>query len=296
MGKISEETFNNWRKPPSDTEETKLANAQKMISEAIKANSVLKEKAIQIFGQGSYANDTNIRLDSDIDINVRLMDIFFFDLPEGKNRGDFQLNSPSDYKFSTFKNSIENALVNKFGRDSIVRRNKCITIKGNTSRVQADVIPTFNYHRYSIDGSYIEGTKFFSDDYKMVVNFPNQHLENGKSKNSNTSKKFKRLVRVFKKLKNKMVEDGSFTNDHITSFLIESLIWNIPVTIFNDNDSWTERVKSSLVYLYGSTKEKDKCKEWGEVSELLYLFHSGRKWTIEDVNNFVIRAYNYLEF
>ena len=37
-------------------------------------------------------------------------------------------------------------------------------------------------------------------------------------------------------------------------------------------------------------------KEWGEVSELLYLFHNGRKWTDVDVKQWLYNAWNYLEY
>jgi len=47
--------------------------------------------------------------------------------------------------------------------------------------------------------------------------------------------------------------------------------------ILNDNDTWQDRLKSSIVYLYKHTKDEDKCDEWGEVSELLYLFRGNRK-------------------
>lgn len=39
-----------------------------MVKEAINEDEKLKLKAIEIFGQGSYANNTNVRLNSDIDI------------------------------------------------------------------------------------------------------------------------------------------------------------------------------------------------------------------------------------
>ncbi|MBL7974202.1 MAG: nucleotidyltransferase, partial [Candidatus Kapabacteria bacterium] len=94
----------------------------------------------------------------------------------------------------------------------------------------------------------------------------------------------------------KMIEDKIQVSDNITSFLIECLLWNVPNKTFNDYDTWTERLKQSIIFLYNNTKEDKDCKEWGEVSELLYLFHSGRKWSREDVNAFLLQAWKYLEF
>ena len=296
MAKFTEETLTTWTRPPSETEETKLQNAERMVREAISEDKKLSEFSTETFGQGSYANDTNVRLNSDIDINVRYTNGFYFDLPNGKNREDFGLTTPTQYSLEEFKNDVETALVNKFGRTSIVRSKKCLTVVGNSNRIETDVVPTWNYRRYSENGSYVLGAKFRTDDNHWIVNFPWQHIENGKIKNSNTHLRFKRLTRIVKKLRFKMIEDRIQVSDSITSFLLECLIWNVPNNILNDNETWTSRLRESIIHLYENTKTSESCNNWGEVSELLYLFHSGRKWTPQDVNNFLILAWNYLEF
>jgi hypothetical protein len=294
--KFSEDTLKNWIKPASDTEEDKLANSERMVRDAISEDPVLSSKSTEVFGQGSYANDTNVRLNSDIDINVRYTGGFYFDLPKGKSREDFGLNSPTEYSLEQFKNDVETALINKFGSDSVVRKNKCITILGNSYRVETDVVPTWNYRRYDTNGDYVLGAKIRPDTGGSVVNYPKQHIDNGKNKNANTSRRFKRLTRIYRKLRYKMIEDGHHVSDSITSFLLECLVWNVPNRIFNDNETWQSRLKESIVYLYEQTKEEDKCDEWGEVSELLYLFRGNRKWSKSDVNKFLVDAWNYLDY
>lgn len=296
MARFSEDTLVSFTKPPSDAEEAKLANSERMVKEAISQDATLNKMTTHVFGQGSYANDTNVRLNSDIDINVRLMDIFYFDLPDGKSRTDFDLNSPSEYTFEAYKNAVENALVNKFGRDSVIRDDKCITIKANAYRVETDVVPTFNFRRFSANGSFVEGAKFKTDKGKYITNYPLQHIDNGKSKNKATQKRFKRLTRIYRRIRYKMIDDGIAVSDNITSFLVECLVWNVPDYVFNQNDTWTDRLRLSIVYLYENTEEHEKCKEWGEVSELLYLFHSGRKWTHSEVNNYLVQMWNYLDY
>ena len=93
-----------------------------------------------------------------------------------------------------------------------------------------------------------------------------------------------------------MIDDGENVSDNITSFLLECLVWNVPNRIMNDYDTWTERLKQSIIYIHDKTKEETTCKEWGEVSELLYLFHSGRKWSYKDVNSYMVLLWNHLEF
>jgi len=294
--RFSEETLSNWIKPPSDSEETKLSNAERMVKEAINGDPVLSGKSIEVFGQGSYANNTNVRLNSDIDINVRYTGGFYFDLPAGMSREDFGLNSPIEYSLGEFKNDVYWALVRKFGSESIKRKNKCITVLGNSYRAETDVVPTWNYRRYDNNGDYVVGAKLRADSGEYVVNYPKQHIENGKKKNANTSRRFKRLTRIYRKLRYKMIDDGLPVSDSITSFLLECLVWNIPNNILNDNDTWQDRLKSSIVYLYEHTKGEDKCDKWREVSELLYLFQGNRKWTKSDVKKYMMDAWNYLEY
>ena len=78
MAKYTEKQLESWRKPPSDSEETKLENSERMVRDAINSDEKLKKKSTEIFGQGSYVNNTNVRLNSDIDINIRYTDGFNF--------------------------------------------------------------------------------------------------------------------------------------------------------------------------------------------------------------------------
>lgn len=295
MARFSEETLTTWTYPPSDAEEAKLQNSERMVKEAIANDPKLKQKPTETFGQGSYANDTNVRLNSDIDINVRYTGGFYYDLPSNKVKEEFGI-TPTEYNFFEFKNDVENALVNKFGRSEVIRNDKCITVKGNTYRVETDVVPTWNYRRYNPDGSYVLGAKFFSDKGVEIVNYPKQHIENAKVKNSNTSKKFKRLTRIHRRLRYKMIGDGIPVKDCITSFLIECLVWNVPNDVINNNTTWSDRLKYSIGYLWNNTKDDSTCSEWGEVSELLYLFRGNRKWTRQDVNDYLLQAWRYLDF
>lgn len=161
MPKYSEETFNNWRMPPSASEEGKLRNAETLVREAICESEALKKFSIDIFGQGSYANDTNVRLNSDIDINVRLSDTIFVQLPEGKSDKDFGY-SDSSYTFKEYKQAVYNALIAKFGNKEVVWNDKCLTVIGNANRVETDVVPTFKLIRHDENGTKIIGTKFIA--------------------------------------------------------------------------------------------------------------------------------------
>ncbi len=81
-----------------------------------------------------------------------------------------------------------------------------------------------------------------------------------------------------------------------TSFLLECLVWNVPNWVFNNYETWTDRLRESIALLYNNTKEEKDCKDWVEVSELLYLFHTGRKWSKEDANSYLLSLWGYLEY
>jgi hypothetical protein len=295
MPRFSEDMLTVWAQPPSDSEETKLANAERMIREALQNDMELSKFSYEVFGQGSYANDTNVRLNSDIDINVRLLSIVHVEVPQGKTMQDYGY-TPRDYSFNDFKQRVFQALARHFGASEVEYCNKCIKVKGNTYRVQADVVPTFKLARYWANGSKQFGSWFVSNDYQDHINFAIQHIENGREKNAGTGKRFKRLCRIFKRLRYKMLEENIPISSNITSFLIECLLYNVPNSIFNSNLSWTDRLRQSIVYLYEQTNNPDNIKDWGEVSDCLYLFSAERKWTVQDVNEFLLVVWRYLQF
>lgn len=290
-----EDKFVSWTKGLSSTEEEKCENAERMIKKAIKEDLELSEKNIEVFAQGSYCNNTNVKQNSDVDICVVCKDTFFCDLPLGKNQSDFFLTD-SNYKFSEFKNGIEKALVNKFGEVGITRGSKAFDVHSNTYRVDADVVACFEHRRYTGNGlSYLSGTEFITEDGRRVINWPKQHYENGVSKNNRTGTRYKKVVRVFKKLNLSMQEDGIVVSKRIPSFLIECLIWNTPDYFF-EKSNYTDTIRDILVFLYNETKNFEKCKEWGEVSELKYLFRDSQPWNLEDANNFILEAWRYIGY
>lgn len=297
MAKFTEDTLSNWTNPPSDTEEEKLSNAERMVKEAIRSDEKLKSKGINIFGQGSYANNTNIRLDSDIDINVNYTDAFYYDLPNGLTKEELGFGNDIAYSFSEYKGDIENALVSKFGRLNIKRKNKCLTAIENTYRAEIDVVPTWQHRWYRKDKTYADGVVLFADNdfSSKVVNYPLQHIDNGKNKNTDTLRRYKSLVRIFKKAKVKMEDDKYYTDNNISSFLLECLVWNCPNSIFTNYDSWNDRIQKAIYYIWDKTQQDESCKEWGEVSELLYLFIS-RKWTVKAVNDYMVKMWNYMGY
>lgn len=289
-----EQIFSVWAKPLSEAEKGKCENAKNSIKNSIDESIKLKDKDIKIFTHGSYRNDTNVRKDSDVDIGILCNNTFFYQLPNGSTAENYNF-SPSNYNFSEFKNDVQEALTSYFGASSVKRGNKAFDIKENTYHVEADAAPFFEHRRYSTNNNYLSGVELLSDNGDSVINWPEQHYCNGVQKNIDTNHRFKSTVRIFKALCNDMSEKGINQAKVIPGFLIECIIWNVPNSNLN-NSCHIEDVRKSLIYLYNKTKDYESCKDWGEVSELKYLFRTPKKWTYEQVNNFVFAAWNYIGF
>lgn len=298
MARFTEEQLKSFTKPVSDIEEQKLEKAKNAIKRAIDNDPKLSKKSnlIDFFGQGSYANDTNVKNNSDIDINVMYYGCYYHsDIPKNTKEEDFNLGTtPCFYSYKEFKNDVEQALINYFGRKKVNRKNKCISV--DTYDIDVDVVPTWKYKRFDSKYNIIEGVTLFTDNTnQQIINYPKQHIENGKNKNFHTHKRFKWLTRIYKRIRYEMIDDRIPINNNITSFLLECLVWNVPNDIFNDYSTWTERIQESRKYLYNEI-ENNGCKYWGEVSELLYLFYNGRKWSKQDVLNYLEQMWDYLEY
>lgn len=298
MSRFSEDTLKSWERPASDNEERRISNAIRMVKEAINSSEDLKTKRnnIEVFVQGSYENNTNVRANSDVDVCVMLKNPFFTLYPVGYDRSNYGFTS-GDYTFIKFRHDLLKALNSKFSE--VKAGNKSLKISSSSHRVEADAVPAFQYRNYREIGSYysdefVEGIKFYSYDGKEVVNYPKLHTRNGKLKNDATQRRYKRLVRVVKRIRHQMIKEGLSVDGAISSFLIECLIWNVPNRIIN-TDSRTDRLKHTLGYLYRNTVDESQCNEWKEVSNVLPLFDNTRKWDIDKVNKFIIQMYNFSE-
>ena len=295
MSRDWEETFKQWAKPPGKTEQDRCDNACSAIRNAINASGKLSTRNIIVFNHGSYRNNTNVRKDSDVDIGILCTDTFFYDsLPEGLTQEMLGF-SDATYQYDRYKNEVEEVLVDYFGRSAVKRGNKAFDVHETSYHVEADVAFFFEHRRYHSNGTYLEGVELRTDKESLsVINWPEQHYENGVNKNKDTGTRFKSIVRVLKALSNEMSEQGVYKGD-VPGFLIECLVWNVPNDNFQNEFYWND-VRSALAFLFNSTCSNSDCKEWGEVSELIYLFHSGQKWTWQQAHAFTSAAWDYIGF
>jgi len=196
-----------------------------------------------------------------------------------------------------FKNELEEALVARFGRNSVSRGSKSFDIKENTYRVESDVAAFFEHRRYTSISNYLSGVEMIPDDYSppRVRNWPEQHYENGVSKNDATSRRYKRTVRILKTLSNDMARNGIKSAKEAPSFLIECLVFNASSPCFNYT-AYKPMVRAVLAELFNNTLNDEKCSEWGEVCELKYLFKGSQPWTRQSAHQFLSDAWDYVGY
>lgn len=293
-------TFNFWASPPSDTEQDRCGNAERAIRKAIVASQALVLRNIQVFVQGSYANSTNVRQDSDVDICVLYNDAFFssYELAEA-GMSDASLGfTDAYYPYATFKNDVHAALESYFGRAHATRGNKAIDIRENTYRVDADVVPCFAHRLYEGSPSnhqYREGTQLFPDSGDPIVNWPKQNHDNGIFKNNNSARRFKSITRILKNLRFELIDEGHEIGEKIPSFLIECLVYNVP----NENlimGGLNDAVKSALAFLWNETRPQGAWDSWTEVNEVKFLFRGSQPWRRADVNTFLQTCWDYIGY
>jgi hypothetical protein len=297
---ISEDTFKSWSQGPSQTESDKCTNAETAVKKAIRADNNLGNLDISVFAQGSYRARTNVRQKSDVDICVRYNGSFYPQYPEGaagKNYG----NSDGTFPFSDFKNLVQVALENYFGKDGVTRGNKAFEIHENSYRIGTDVVPTFEHRRYTgeknADGTdrIIRGVAFKPDSGNLIKNFPQQTYDNGVKRNDETGRKHKRVIRILKRLRGKMLDENIAAAGPAASFLIECLVWNADLAAFS-KDNYTAILRHIIANVWNQTRNEEDCKKWVEVNRLKWLFRSSQPWTYKQANDFMHAAWNYIGY
>lgn len=255
-----------------------------------------------VYAKGSYPNFTNVVRDSDVDIAVELTTFFksdFIGEAEGLTLADVGYTVyEGDATLAGFKNDVERALIAYFGAAAVDRGAKAIRVAENSGRLPADVVPCLTDRTFSSrSGRHFDGIRLLDDrdPSRILVNYPKQHLEQGTRKNNATSKRYKRVVRILKRLENEMVDEGVIKE--VPSFLIESAVWNVLDSDFQAA-TWNQRVRATLLHIYNGTLD-DSCvasDQWLEANAIKYLFHQAQGWSRRDANDFAGKAWDYVGF
>ena len=297
--KFTESMLNSYSQPLSETENQQCKNAIRMVSDALKCLGFTDDgheisllypetyaytltlrnasvgRKIKLFVQGSYANNTNVRTQSDVDIAVVQEETFTTEYRSAAESSCPQSNS--DYGFVTapskaisFKDEVEDCLKKKFGAD-VERKNKSIKVHGNTYRKDADTVPCRRYRDYRKDYSknpenYIGGIVIIPDQGARIINYPEQHIANGRTKNVSTHSYYKKYVRIIKKMRYLMEDSGYASASKVSSFLLESLLWNVDDSWYLENCPKYRNVFTFYLLLQKLCAEKEKFYSYKEAN------------------------------
>jgi len=164
----------------------------------------------EVYLQGSYKNNTNIRSDSDVDVVVQLDSVFMSNLTEEqKLRFGF---TKATYSWRDFREDVKKALIN-YCDSSKVREGKK-TLKVQTPYLPGDVVVCIQYRKYPSNANsaddYVESMTFYvSSEDRWVVNFPKLHYQNGVEKNQRTNEWYKPTIRMFKNACTYLIDQGA---------------------------------------------------------------------------------------
>jgi hypothetical protein len=290
---IPESQLKTWSAQGSVTQSAATYEAvRKVLNDA---TSPYHMRDFSIFLQGSYGNDTNVYKDSDVDIVICLNQTYYSDtsaLSDVAKRAFGNAWSTAEYGYDQFKQEVVDWLTSSFGSD-VKPGKKAIFIKKNSSRRDADVIVCAKHRRYKngstgADFGYEEGICFWTNNTVQIFNFPKQHLANCIAKNKATNGWFKPLVRVYKNMRNRMVEQGKLGDGVAPSYFIEGMLWNVPNSMFGN--SFEDSFINSFNWVNGCDKKELAC-----ANDLYWLIREseGICWSSTDFEMYMVAVKKY---
>jgi len=246
-------------------------------------------KNIDIRLQGSYGNDTNVWADSDVDIVLRHTGAFYHDLsdmPEEKQAAFKKAYGPdAQYGYPNFKKDALAWIQELYEDDVDTSGKKAVKITGNGNRRNADVVICQEFRRYhDFNGigreTFDEGMCLYVEDQR-IENFPKQHSDNCTAKHQATGN-FKHMVRIYKNMRNWMIENDLLEEGIAPSYFIEGMLSNVP------NEKFKGRYGDVWVECFNWIVATDKMKMI-TASGLHYLIRDGHSvcWPAENFNTFM---------
>ena len=271
--RYTENQLESFTKPISDSENQRCENMIKMVKDAIQnyysetRDYKMNLNNYEIFLQGSYANNTNVKQNSDVDICVMYKNVFHYSMPEGSSLDSSYSDSSLDY--FELRNTIKKALIRKFGSDRVIDKNKAIRILSNSYTTDADVVVAFQYRKYSDSTKFQEGIYYKALDNSIVINYPKIHIKNGNEKNVATNYMYKKMVRIFKKIMYDMQDDNIYASKDVKGFVLECMVYNF------HNDEMFKHIETKYtdnLQKMMNTFINDSMNLWKEVNEIKWLF------------------------
>lgn len=237
---VSEDQLTTWSHQGAvDSSKKTYASVRYALGQSV----ILAGRNTEVFLQGSYSNDTNIRADSDVDVVVMLKDAFWRDISALSPVEQSLYNeafTDASYGFKEFRRDVLAALRSHYGAGMVEEGENSLKVKAASGRLGADVIVCLQYRKYRFfwgrdEQDFFEGIAFQRKDGNLIVNYPKLHSEGCTRKNKATAGWFKPTVRVFKNMRSRLVAEGKIRPDCAPSYFVENLVYNAPDSCFGAN-------------------------------------------------------------
>lgn len=283
--------LDRWMSRSSASEDERMDRAERMVRAAIDAHPAFDgyRSSIKVYAKGSYANQTNVRADSDVDVVVENRDLYYYRYnPTSSTPAPDPNASPYTGRWDDkdeWRTEVTRALYNAFGTSQVDTSGKvALTIaEVPGSRPSADVVPSFEFRRFdAADRSVVHhGSRVFSTDGKAIDNFPAQQKSNGVEKDRLTSGRYKKYVRALKSAENYLAENGTISD--LPSYFMECLVWNVPNHTITTGYSLDDGFRATLAHLLTNLIPDNFDKnDWREPNGLKRLFVDDSKWSRDD--------------
>jgi predicted nucleotidyltransferase len=261
-----------------------------------KATSPLTGKGVEIFLHGSYANATHVYADSDIDVVVFYGNTFHKDmstLPPAQQALHERVFPRATYLWENLRSDVLTALRAHYGYGAVTEGSKAIKVHTGVGRMVADIVPAVQFRKYAHFASQDDlsahwGIHFRDSAGNAIVNYPKYHSERGEDKNSarRARGQYKATIRIFKNLRNYMVENRFLAEGVAPSYYIECALHNVPDHLFAGN--FDDTVPAILNYLLTTPYAGFMCQ-----NGVVPLIGTGRtQWSEQNFVSFVVAAHN----
>lgn len=299
--------LSHWEKPASDSEEAIIERAASGVRALVAKNNWLVGEGVRIEPQGSYHNNTNVRQESDIDLRAvhPMVDTVYAEgvMPQyadavlGYRAGTRTFSQVLD----GMRREMWDQFVAEFGILNVEDGGKALRVKSVPgSRAPVDVVPCFKLHyvewvaawgRYHVT----EGMVIFPRGGGYIFNFPEQHHRNGITKRANTQHRFKRNVRMLKRLRDELVDTRVLGKGRVPSFLVECLVYGVEDGYFlYEPDDRFERLVRVVERVHDQLNDAVWVSAAREINGVKMLFGPHQPWTVDTAKQFTAAAWNRL--
>jgi hypothetical protein len=212
------------------------------------------------------------------------------------------------YGLEEFRRDLHAALRTSFGANEVAPGKIALTVDESSARLAADVTPYLMHRRYT--GRRLPGGEWESHEGietrsadapgRRIIQWPDQHYDRGVAKNDATGRRYKRVVRILKCLRDDIAESGAsdarVVARAIRSCFLEHAAYNAPDTCFALTEgSYYGDVRAVISHLWNAARDH-RAAALAEVGGMQALFRPEESWSPKSLEDFMLVAWQHVGF